>query len=218
MPTDFAPSDDEEGSGASAARRAWQRIKYFRRKAAAEKAAAAAREERARVDRAKDAVRGPPPAAMGGFRLANELVPSLLSLWDFAQTFGDVLGIPPCTLTGLEAALEPGPYLPADIGDMKGNANAASPVGATGTRSGEEDKKEASKNGEARPEKEPEEDKTVVNKEENKPPQPSKPKRAVVRKLPKVAPQNVITNPTIRTRHQAQVGSVCRGCILDILL
>lgn len=72
-----------------------------RRKAAEEEA------QRAAAEKEASAARGPPPPLGGTWRTPPELLPSLLSVWDFLGTFSDILWLPPIPLERLDAALSP---------------------------------------------------------------------------------------------------------------
>lgn len=72
-----------------------------RRKAAEEETLREAAEKEAAV------ARGAPPPPSGNWRTPPELLPTLLSVWDFLGTFSDVLWLPPIPLARLDAALSP---------------------------------------------------------------------------------------------------------------
>lgn len=77
-----------------------------RRKAAEEESLRAAAEKEASV------ARGAPPPLSGNWRTPPEMLPSLLSVWDFLGTFSDVLWLPPIPLARLDAALSPNTATP----------------------------------------------------------------------------------------------------------
>lgn len=118
MPDDFDISDeeDEDSKRASLARRrAWQKMKYWRRRIEEEQRAETYERNARAKEEAADASRGAPPEPYRTFRVPMTSVPDLLALWEFSQTFGDFLQIPPFTFASLEAAVCPGPRLcPAD--------------------------------------------------------------------------------------------------------
>eukprot|EP00892_Ulva_mutabilis_P009775 jgi/Ulvmu1/716/UM010_0088.1 len=69
----------------------------------------AAEEDLARsvAEAAAAAARGSPPPLRGGWRTPPQLLPNLLSVWDFLGTFADLLWLPPIPLARLDAALSP---------------------------------------------------------------------------------------------------------------
>ena len=77
-----------------------------RRKAAEEESLRAAAEREAAE------ARGAPPPLSGYWRTPSQLLPTLLSVWDFLGTFSDVLWLPPIPLARLDAALSPNTAAP----------------------------------------------------------------------------------------------------------
>ena len=120
IPDDFQISDlDEEDNNkidpyegpGKARRRAWRRIKYWKRRAEEEQRQKAAEEATLDNERKANVARGSPPALEVSSRLPLKCLPDLLMIWEFSQAFGDVLQLPPFSLTALEAALDPGPRI-----------------------------------------------------------------------------------------------------------
>ena len=75
----------------------------------------AAEEDQARsvAEAAAAAARGAPPPLRGGWRTPSQLLPNLLSVWDFLGTFADLLWLPPIPLARLDAALSPDAAAPS---------------------------------------------------------------------------------------------------------
>lgn len=264
MPDDFQISDDEavqgqidpyEGPG-KARRRAWRRIKYWRRRAEEEERQRAAEAALVEQERQANAARGPPPDPEVSSRLPLECLPDLLMVWEFAQSFGDVLQLPPFFLTALEAALDPGPRIrkeetwntshskeskkeipngveAAAVGDkeeeeegkpsnfdkevtkmegteaLESGEKAAAAVVANGgdavlKGAGKEEKEESDGHGDIEM-KEADTTTTATAIPSGGAPDGAPSSKSVERKGPKIAPQNVILDPTIKTRLQRGV-------------
>ncbi|KAG7673970.1 hypothetical protein Ndes2526B_g02554 [Nannochloris sp. 'desiccata'] len=118
MPVDFQISDNEDDNTATvngyegpgnARQRAWKRVKYWNRRSEEEKRQRIAEEALSNQENKADAGRGEPPMPVCSSRLPLKCLPNILMVWDFAQSFRDVLQLPPFSLTALEAALDPGP-------------------------------------------------------------------------------------------------------------
>jgi hypothetical protein len=124
MPADFQLSDDDEEKITAAAgtdgvnegpekarQRAWKRIKYWNRRSEEEERQRIAEEALAKQEQIADDGRSDPPTPSCSSRLPLKCLPDILMVWDFAQSFRDVLQLPPFSLTAFEAALDPGPRI-----------------------------------------------------------------------------------------------------------
>lgn len=115
MPEDFEVSDIDEDASIEdlLARRKleWRRWKYWTRRDVIERRLAREESSRKKEERQADTARGPPPPPTFNFRVPDGCVPDLLMVWDFCQTFADVLGLNPFSLRALEACIAPGPHI-----------------------------------------------------------------------------------------------------------
>jgi len=135
MPNDFQISDDEEENAAkidgyqgpgNARQRAWKRIKYWNRRSKEEERQRVADEALSDLEKKGDATRSEPPMPVCFSRLPLKCLPDILMVWDFAQSFRDVLQLPPFPLAALEAALDPGPRVRKNDSSWKKEKRAAS--------------------------------------------------------------------------------------------
>lgn len=105
-----AKASDKRRADEAARRREKQQVAREARAAAA----AEALRQRQRKEKAASNLRGPPPPLHRDFRLPPDLLPDLLVVWEFTQSYGGILGLAPFPLWRLEAAVAPGPtQLPA---------------------------------------------------------------------------------------------------------
>jgi len=261
IPKHFKISDNEAKKTAkidgyvdpeNARRRAWKRIKYWNRRSEFEDRQRAAEEALSDLEKKADAERSEPPMPVCSSRLPLKCLPDILMVWDFAQSFRDVLQLAPFSLTALEAALDPGPrvrksesYWKKDdeqktstseddedeprleekvIGAKEngGNASSLREVNANGLmkkegKKGEGEMKEDTPMEEAPTGGEIKVEGSASLIDGSSPGPEGGPKHLPwQRKGVKIAPQNIIEDPTVKTRRQKGVEPAPSSKAVDI--
>jgi hypothetical protein len=117
MPDDFEVQEEDFSEDLDddelfhARKKAWRRVKYHRKKAEENKKLEKIEEELLMKEAEENEHRGCPPKMRSDFRVPGEHLHKVLFAWSFLQEFGDVLNLPPFSLSSFEAALYPGPNI-----------------------------------------------------------------------------------------------------------
>lgn len=117
MPDDFEVQEEDFSEDLDddelfhARKKAWRRVKYQRKKAEENKKLERIEKELLMKEIEENERRGCPPKMRSDFRIPGEHLHKVLFAWSFLQEFGDVLNLPPFSLSSFEAALYPGPSI-----------------------------------------------------------------------------------------------------------